>query len=699
MATIRSLVTAAALSSACGIPVHAQNPALSPDSIQKIMRKACDYQLSQGQGDNGWIGGAFRTGAMAMYYCSADEKYRANSTAWAQSYSWAPPGGATTTDANNQCCFQTYAEIYLLDPSAANAYMIQKAAQNLDYLATHHGAGRSVWSWCDALFMAAPAMVRLSTATGDDRYIRLMDTLWWDNTAFLYDTADHLYFRDASYLWPAKRTANGRKVFWSRGNGWVMGGAVRVLHYLPPMFPTRSKYETLLREMAATIIRVQGSDGLWRTSLLDSAEYPTPETSGSAFFCYALAWGINHGILESATYLPAVEKAWTGLAGKVTAQGKLGYVQNVNQEPSPVTADGSMPYAVGAFLLAGYQAYHLMGGADDTAFRIVTGPLPDASLGHGYNQQLNAANGASPFTWGIAAGSLPPGMALSASGMISGTPSGPEQSHTFTVAVQDADGKSATRSYTIAVRSLRFSDKTGYADAEDYDLSPAGSWSVDVDGADKRLVCAGAANSGDVPGATAIIRDRNFSDFVLSFRARSALASAAADFVAVFGYQNSANCYYMMFNSTAGYNQLFKLVNGARTLIATASQALVTDAQYHAFSVSRAGNAISVSRDGTVMLSASDATFGAGRVGVGTYNDPAWFDDIDVPAGVVGISAPVMRSVDLHKRTPKPVVWTSGLHDRSTTAMYDIRGKLFPGRQPTTMPAGIFFVKEQVRVR
>ena len=52
-----------------------------------------------------------------------------------------------------------------------------------------------------------------------------MDHEWDITTALLYDHSKHLYFRDASYL--DQHEKNGEPLFWSRGNGWVMGGIVR----------------------------------------------------------------------------------------------------------------------------------------------------------------------------------------------------------------------------------------------------------------------------------------------------------------------------------------------------------------------------------------------------------------------------------------------------------------------------------------
>ena len=149
--------------------------------------------------------------------------------------------------------------------------------------------------------------------------------------------------------------ANGKKVFWARGNGWVMAGTVRVLQFLPKSNPYRKRYIGLLQEMAAAVSRVQGDDGLWRPSLLDPTEAPVPETSSSGFFCYAIAWGINNGFLNRNTYLPVVRKAWKGLNGAVHPDGKLGWVQPIGAAPASLTFEDNQEYGSGAFLLAGSE--------------------------------------------------------------------------------------------------------------------------------------------------------------------------------------------------------------------------------------------------------------------------------------------------------------------------------------------------------
>src|SRR5664279_2887049 len=181
------------------------------------------------------------------------------------------------------------------------------------------------WWWCDALFMGPPARAGMYKATGNVAYLDYMNREWWATSGRLYDHREHLYFRDASFL--NRKQANGRKLFWSRGNGWVMAGLAGVLDYMPENYPDRHLFVEQFREMSAAIAKIQGSDGLWRTGLLDPDSYPLPENSGSAFFTYALAWGINRGILERGEYEPVVAKAWTGLLQHIYEDGRFGCIQ------------------------------------------------------------------------------------------------------------------------------------------------------------------------------------------------------------------------------------------------------------------------------------------------------------------------------------------------------------------------------------
>jgi rhamnogalacturonyl hydrolase YesR len=171
----------------------------------------------------------------------------------------------------------------------------------------------------------------------------------------LYSKEDHLFFRDTRYK--TMKEANGQKVFWGRGNGWVIGGLTIIIDKLTDDYPDKKRFIALYREMMARLAELQDEKGFWHPSLLDYASYPMPETSASGFITYGLLWGINRGYLDKKGYLPKAVKGWDALCSAVHSDGKPGYVQPIGADPKKVTADDTDVYGVGAFLLAGSEMY------------------------------------------------------------------------------------------------------------------------------------------------------------------------------------------------------------------------------------------------------------------------------------------------------------------------------------------------------
>jgi rhamnogalacturonyl hydrolase YesR len=323
-------------------------------AVQSIMRRVADYEIARfGTGnDNGWVRAVFHTGMLAAYRALGDAKYRDYTTKWGQANAWKLHSDSNGLRfADNQACVQSYAELYLADPSPQNQVMIAAAQTTFDAMVAAPMAGRKEWWWCDSLYMAPAALARVAQATGKAQYLTLMNDMFWDTKAYLYDPAQSLFWRDDTFL--------HTNTYWSRGNGWVVGGIARILEVLPATDGRRADYETLLRQMATKLASLQASDGFWRSSLTQPNAYPTPESSGTAFFCFGIAWGIHHGVLDRATFLPIVQKAWAALGTAVSAQGRLGWVQAVGAQPGPSTMDSTNDYATGAFLLAGSEVLEL----------------------------------------------------------------------------------------------------------------------------------------------------------------------------------------------------------------------------------------------------------------------------------------------------------------------------------------------------
>jgi len=330
------------------------------------MEQAADWQLAHPAKElpTDWTQAVWYTGLMALARIAPTPRYRDAMIGIGEANHWEL--GAKPLDADFQCVGQAYAELFLqlhrpemiAALKADFAYVLSHPQDdNLDFSKERNPTHRDRWSWCDSLFMAPPVWMRLYAATGERACRDFVVQKWWVTSNYLYDPSEHLYFRDNTYF--PKREANGQKIFWSRGNGWVMAGLVRVLEYLPTDDPARPRFLRQYREMAERVIGLQPSDGLWRPSLLDAEAYPTGETSGTGLFCYALAWGVNHGVLAGERFSPGVLRAWRALGECVTLDGRLNHVQPVGGAPHGFSVQSTAAYGVGAFLLAASEIFAL----------------------------------------------------------------------------------------------------------------------------------------------------------------------------------------------------------------------------------------------------------------------------------------------------------------------------------------------------
>ncbi|WP_366184319.1 glycoside hydrolase family 88 protein [Flavobacterium ovatum] len=255
--------------------------------------------------------------------------------------------------ADDQAVGQFYTNLYEV---YKDEKMIQPTQMCFDSILQTDKSTKSLWFWSDALFMAPPVWARLSKVTKDSKYLEFMDKQYRMSYDKLWDKNDHLFFRDKNYF--DAKEKNGQKTFWSRGNGWVFGGLALMIPDLPKDWKNREFYITLFKEMAETLKREQRKDGTWSASILaDEKDYPNKETSGTAFFTFGLAWGINNGFLDKETYEPAMLRSWNALVDCVNKDGMLGYVQPVGAAPGESFKDYTELYGTGAFLAAGTEVY------------------------------------------------------------------------------------------------------------------------------------------------------------------------------------------------------------------------------------------------------------------------------------------------------------------------------------------------------
>lgn len=351
--------------------VQAQMSFTDKNEIRQSMKKVADWQIAHMKDvpydPLNWVNATFYLGLSKWAVIAGqdlqDESY----------FNWLKKLGARNYwqldkrmyHADDICVGQTYLDLYrkyrkkeMLVPTLARTeWVIAHPSEGSFKLNYGDGTTLERWTWCDALFMAPPVYARLYNITGEKKFIRFMDKEYKATYDYLFDKDENLFYRDWRYF--EQRESNGTKVFWGRGNGWVLGGLAEILRELPQGNKYRPFYQELFIKLCKRVAGLQGKDGFWHASLLDPEAYPSPETSSSGFFVYALAYGIHNGLLPEEEFLPVLEKGWKALLSAVEADGKLGYVQPIGADPKKVTRDMTEVYGPGAFLLAGYELYQM----------------------------------------------------------------------------------------------------------------------------------------------------------------------------------------------------------------------------------------------------------------------------------------------------------------------------------------------------
>lgn len=313
---------------------------------------------------NIWTWGTYATGLMDFYDANKDPRLLEYITDWGEKHQWKIE---TVEMWNDHLAGQVYIQLYEMD--TIQKVRVDDVKKSIDvYMETGDVEGRVFgdnWNWVDAAYMAMPLFAQLGTLTGEDAYYKKMHDLYLNMKnevgGGLYNAEDSLWWRDANFK-PPYIEPNGEDCYWSRGNGWVVGALVRTLNFMPEDAPNRDEYKSMLKQMCEALLKVQREDGLWNVSLHDPTNYGGKELTGSAFFLYGMAWGVNNDLLDPNKFNPAIYKGWNAMVKDcLQPNGFLGYVQGTGEQPSsgqPVTYN-SMPdfedYGLGAFLLAGCE--------------------------------------------------------------------------------------------------------------------------------------------------------------------------------------------------------------------------------------------------------------------------------------------------------------------------------------------------------
>ncbi len=334
--------------------------------IEDSMIRAMDWQEAHpiyAKGPADWTNGAYYTGVVRAHQSTKNKKFLDALLKMGIRNNWQPWERFFHADDLAIC----YSYIYLKSLGLHEVNLRPTETIINDHLNRPYpwktgiadGDQKILWWWCDALFMTPPVITAYAKLNNDQTYLDQMHHYFQQTDSLLFDKDEKLFARDLRFVWRGNESdikeKNGRKIFWSRGNGWVMGGLALILENMPVNYSHRKYYEDLFKTMADRIKNIQPNDGMWRTSLLSPESYMHGEVSGTGFFTFALAWGINNGLLDQTRFKPVVLKAWDALKNCQQLNGKVGWVQSIGAEPKPADQDSWQNYGTGAFLLAGSE--------------------------------------------------------------------------------------------------------------------------------------------------------------------------------------------------------------------------------------------------------------------------------------------------------------------------------------------------------
>lgn len=276
--------------------------------MQKYPDPTLPTNVEKIRSSNLWTRAVYYEGLMALYQVYPDSVFYNYALKWAEFHKWDLRDGSTTRDADNQCCGQTYIELYKLEPRPER---IKNVKACMDMLV--NTPKDDDWSWIDAIQMGMPVLAQLGDLYHDKRYFEKMYKMYSYTKKVhgkegLFNSLEGLWWRDKNFI-PPYTEPNGKSCYWSRGNGWVYAALVRVLKSLPKNEVHRNEYISDFIKMSKALKMCQRDDGFWNVSLDDPTNFGGKETTGTSLFIYGMAWGINNGLLSRKEYCPIVIKA------------------------------------------------------------------------------------------------------------------------------------------------------------------------------------------------------------------------------------------------------------------------------------------------------------------------------------------------------------------------------------------------------
>ena len=188
--------------------------------------------------------------------------------------------------------------------------------------------------WDDTIYMISMFLLEMYRYTGDEKYIdellkqylihkeKLADKKWGLWVHGYDDDNDDYKDRCCQLNW-AQMTPERKSIeFWGRGNGWVVMALADALNTVPAKSSSFKVFAKELKEITKSLPALQDKKtGMWyQLPIYPNEQANYVESSCSAMFAYGITIGIQKKVLSKKTFLPVIEKAYTGLQQNATKQ-------------------------------------------------------------------------------------------------------------------------------------------------------------------------------------------------------------------------------------------------------------------------------------------------------------------------------------------------------------------------------------------
>jgi hypothetical protein len=213
-----------------------------------------------------------------------------------------------------------------------------------------------------------------------------------------------------------------------------------------PKTATSSAFTVQVEDSVGTITQKDMTMGTSCPAISLASTSPLPlATQGQAYnFQFSAIGGtapLTWSVIQTQGLLPnGITLSSAGvLSGTPTQTGTFSFLVQVTDSCTPVPAQSVQ------------STFQLSVQANNGPLAISTpSPLPGGTESVAYSTQISATGGTTPYTFAATAGTLPAGLSMSSTGLITGTPTTAGTS-TFSIRVTDALSVTATKSFTLIV--------------------------------------------------------------------------------------------------------------------------------------------------------------------------------------------------------------------------------------------------------